>query len=335
MNNMKFATDRTLDIVALGRIGVDLNANEINCPMEEVVSFTKTIGGSPANIAFGTSRLGLKTGFIGKVANDGLGRYCLKAFKDNDIDRSNVLIDQSKAVNGLAFTEIISPSESNHILYRNNVADLNLAPEDINEAYIKSTKILLISGTALSQSPSREAVFLAVEYAKKHHTKVVLDIDYRPYSWRSKKETAIYYNLIAEKCDLIIGTREEFDTMSIYAPDNTQSDQQLADKWLSCQANLVVIKHGSEGSWAYTDEGTQFKGKTFPTKVLKTFGAGDSYAAGLIHGLLEDRDIDKCLEFGSAAAAIVISKNSSSEAMPTLEELYTFIDEAKARKEME
>ncbi|MHA6260207.1 5-dehydro-2-deoxygluconokinase [Sporosarcina sp. CAU 1771] len=329
MNSLAIDSGKNFDVIALGRIGVDLNPNEINRGMEEVISFTKTIGGSPANIAFGTARLGLETGFIGKVSNDGLGRYCLKALEGVQVDTSNVLVDQTGAMNGIAFTEVISPEECNNMLYRDNVADLKISPLEIDEAYIKNAKLLLISGTALSKSPSREATFLAMEYARKHNTKVVFDIDYRPYSWTSPEETAIYYNLAAEKCDVIIGTREEFDAMENLTNKGNTDDQVTAKKWFDYNAEIVVIKHGSEGSLAYTRGGEVFKGNVFPTKVLKTFGAGDSFAAGFMYGLLANWSVDKCLEFGSASAAIVISKNSCSEAMPTKEEVHSFIDSHK------
>jgi 5-dehydro-2-deoxygluconokinase len=329
MNHLPFIQEKTLDVIAIGRIGVDLNANEVNCPMEEVVTFTKTVGGSPANIAFGTARLGLKTGFIGKVADDGLGRYCVKALKDNDVDTSNIFIDQTGARNGLAFTEILSPSDCRHILYRDNVADLKLEPAEVDEQYIKRTKMLLISGTALAKSPSREAVFTALDYARKHGTIVVFDIDYRPYSWSSVEETASYYNLAAEKCDVIIGTREEFNMMEMVTNKGNDDDYVTAEKWFHHHAKIVVIKHGSEGSKAYTNKGEEFKGTVFKTKVLKTFGAGDSFAAGFMYGLAEGWSIDQCLEFGSAAAAIVISKNSCSEAMPTVLDVQQFIEASK------
>jgi 5-dehydro-2-deoxygluconokinase len=330
MNHLNFDKERTIDVIAMGRIGVDLNANEINRSMEEVVTFTKTVGGSPANIAVGTSRLGLQTGFIGKVSDDGLGRYCVKALTDNGVDTSHVLTDQSGGMNGLAFTEIISPSECRNILYRDNAADLNITPSEIDESYIKNAKILLISGTALSESPSREAVFLALDYARKHGTTVVFDIDYRPYSWKSVDETSIYYNLAAEKCDVIIGTREEFNMMEALTNKGNNNDHNTAEKWFDYNAKIVVIKHGGDGSFAYTNKGEMFKGKVFPTKVLKTFGAGDSYAAGFMYGLIQNWEVDQCLEFGSAAAAIVISKNSCSEAMPTADEVHVFIESCKA-----
>ncbi|MFS0821522.1 5-dehydro-2-deoxygluconokinase [Bacillus sp. 1P02SD] len=328
MNGISFQTDRRLDIIAIGRLCVDLNANEIHRPMEETRTFTKYVGGSPANIAIGAARLGLQSGFIGKVSNDQMGRYIKNYLNDNDIDTSNVVDDHTGAVTGLAFTEILSPEDCSILMYRDNVADLKLDTSNVSEEYIKQAKALLISGTALAASPSREAVFLALDYARKHDVVVIFDLDYRPYTWQSPQETAIYYNLAAEKCDVIIGTREEFDMMEQFVKEHQSNDDKTAGKWFSYQAKIVVIKHGQNGSIAYMKDGSKHTSGIFKSNVLKTFGAGDSYASAFIYGLLQGWEVGKAMEFGSASASIVISRHSCSEAMPTVEDITEFLKTA-------
>ncbi|MEW5323515.1 5-dehydro-2-deoxygluconokinase [Geobacillus thermoleovorans] len=329
MSLLTFDQQKPLDFIAVGRLCIDLNANEIHRPMEETVTFTKYVGGSPANIAIGMARLGMKTGFIGRVADDQMGRFIVQYLKNNGIDTSHVITDKSGSVTGLAFTEIKSPTDCSILMYRDNVADLKLEPNDVDEDYIRRAKCLLISGTALAKSPSREAVFLALDYARRHGTVVVFDLDYRPYTWQSKEETAIYYNLAAEKCDVIIGTREEFD-MTEQFDDRRCDDEQTARKWFDYNAKIVVIKHGKDGSIAYTKTGETFVGTIFPANIVKTFGAGDSYAAGFIYGLMNGWPIPKAMEYGAAAASIVISSHSCSDAMPTLTQIEQFIEQHRS-----
>jgi 5-dehydro-2-deoxygluconokinase len=192
MSLLTFDDKRPMDFISLGRLCIDLNANEINRPMEETRTFTKYVGGSPANICIAMGRLGMKTGFIGRVANDQHGRFILNYLQEMGVDTSNVITDMSGSVTGLAFTEIKSPTECSILMYRDNAADLKLEPGDVSEAYIRNAKAILISGTALAQSPSREAVFVALDYARKHNVVVFFDIDYRPWSWQSKAETGVY-----------------------------------------------------------------------------------------------------------------------------------------------
>ena len=320
MTKVTFPQGKKLDFVAIGRLCIDLNANEINRPMEETMTFTKYVGGSPANITIGLANLGLKTSFIGKVANDQMGRFVQNYLIQKNINTSNIVVDQTNAVTGLAFTEIKSPSDCSILMYRNNVADLLLHPSEVQEEIIANSKALLISGTALAASPSREAVFLALDYAVKHKIRVIFDLDYRPYTWTDEAETAVYYNLAAEKCDIIIGTREEFDMMEKVLNDQ-HDDEQTASKWFSYKAELVIIKHGGDGSIAYSKDGSHTKSGIYKANVLKTFGAGDSYASAFIYKLMQGNTVEEAMKYGSASASIVISKHSCSDAMPMLEEL--------------
>jgi 5-dehydro-2-deoxygluconokinase len=328
MNSLKFNENRLFDLIAIGRLCIDLNANEIHRPMEETRSFTKYVGGSPANIAIGSARLGQKTGFVGKVSDDQMGRFITDYLEKNQIDTSSVKVDQTGAVTGLAFTEIKSPEDCSILMYRDNVADLKLHPSEIDEDYIKQSKTLLVSGTALAKSPSREAVFLALEYAVKHDVRIIFDLDYRPYTWSDEAETAVYYNLAAQKCDVIIGTREEFDMMEKLLNIKESNDNYTASRWFSYSAELVVIKHGGSGSIAYTKDGASHRSGIFRTNVLKTFGAGDSYASAFIYGLMNGKDVSEAMKMGSASASLVISRHSCSDAMPTKEELIQHMETA-------
>ena len=322
--NYVFNEEREFDIIAVGRACIDLNATEYNRPMEETMTFTKYVGGSPANIAIGASKLGLKAGFIGKLSDDQHGRFIESYMRGVGIDTTNMVVDQDGHKTGLAFTEIKSPEECSILMYRQDVADLYLATSEVNEEYIKKSKILLVSGTALSQSPSREAVLKAVSLAKKNEVKVVFELDYRPYSWESAEDTAVYYQLVAEKSDVVIGTRDEFDVLENKAEGN---NEETINYLFKHSPELIVIKHGVEGSYAYTKSGDIFKGRAYLTKVLKTFGAGDSYASAFLYALITGMEIETALKYGSASAAIVVSKHSSSEAMPTVEEIEKLIAE--------
>lgn len=319
-----FNTNREFDLIAIGRACIDLNAVEYNRPMEETMTFRKYVGGSPANIAIGTAKLGLKSGFIGKLADDQHGRFIKQYMADVGVDTSNMVLDTEGRKTGLAFTEILSPTECSILMYRDEVADLYLDPSEVSEDYIKRAKMLLVSGTALAKSPSREAVLKAIKLAKKNDVKVVFELDYRGYTWTSAEETSIYYSLVAELSDVVIGTRDEFDVLeNVEAGKNEDTINYL----FKHSPELIVIKHGVDGSYAYTKDGQTFEGKAYKTQVLKTFGAGDSYASAFIYALVNGKDITTALKYAAASASIVVSRHSSSDAMPTVAEIEQLIAE--------
>ncbi|MCY6369444.1 5-dehydro-2-deoxygluconokinase [Clostridium ganghwense] len=329
MINMNFDNTKKMDIICIGRVAIDFNPNDIYKPLEESRTFTKYVGGSPANIATGMARLGKKVGFIGMVSDDQFGRFVTQYFEKHGIDTSNIVTAKNGESLGLTFTEILSPTESTILMYRNGIADLNLSPEDINEEYIKNAKAIVVSGTALSASPSREACFMAIEYAKKHGTVVIFDVDYREYTWKSKEEIAIYYSMACKMSDMVMGSREEFDLMERLIKPEGSTDRETADRWIGYGNKIVVIKHGKEGSTAYIEDGQAFKIKPFPVKLLKSFGGGDAYASAFIYGLMEGWEIIDALEFGSASAAMLVASHNCSDAMPTVNEVKEFICKKK------
>ena len=126
-------------------------------------------------------------------------------------------------------------------MYRNCIADLQLHVDDIDEEYIKNAKAILISGTALSESPSREAAIKAVMLAKKNNTKVIFDIDYREYNWKNSDEISVYYSIVAKEADIIMGSREEFDLTEKLIKQG-MTDEESAALWQGYNAKIVVIK---------------------------------------------------------------------------------------------
>lgn len=328
MKYIEFDENRKIDIVPIGRIAIDFNPVDINRTLAESTTFKKYLGGSPANIAVGMARLGKKIGFIGKVSDDRFGEFVTNYYNKEGIDTSHVFKAQNGESLGLTFTEILSPTESSILMYRNGIADLELNVDEIDEEYIKDTKAIIISGTALCKSPSREAALKALELAKLNKTVVIFDIDYRSYTWNNKDEIALYYSMVGKNSDIIMGSREEFDLMESITSKGS-SDEESAKRWLGFGNKIVVIKHGKEGSTAYTDDGNSYRIKSFPVKLLKSFGGGDAYASSLLYGLLEGWEMMDALEFGSAAAAMLVASHACSEDMPTVEEIKEFIKKSK------
>lgn len=334
MRYIEFDETRVFDLILLGRVAIDFNpaynelVKEEFKPLKKVHMFEKFVGGSPANIAVGVTRHGMKAGFIGKVSDDQFGEFVVDYFNEQGIDTSRITKCTNGEKLGLTFTEMLSPSESSILMYRNCIADLQLAVENVDEEYIKSAKAILISGTALAASPSREAAIKAVMLAKKNHTKIIFDIDYRAYNWKNSDEIAIYYSIVAKEADIIMGSREEFDlTEKLIKPG--MSDEESAALWQSYHAKIVVIKHGMKGSTAYTCDKQKFSIKPFPVEARKGFGGGDGYGSGFLYGLYEGWDIIDCLEFGSAEASMMVRSNNCSDSLPGPEEVYEFIRKEK------
>ncbi len=328
MKYIEFDNSKKYDLILLGRVAVDLNPVDYYCPLNESTTFKRYLGGSPANIAVGLARLGKKCGFFARVSDDQLGTFVTDFFDNEGIDTSHIVRCTNGEKIGLTFTEIKSETESSIVMYRNEAADLKLDVADIDEEYIKQGKAILISGTALAESPSREAALKAVMLAKRNNVPVIFDIDYRSYNWKNADEISIYYAAVAREADIILGSREEYDlTERLIRPG--MSDEETAAYWHGQNAKIVIIKHGKQGSTAYTNDGENYSIKPFPIKLLKSFGGGDGYASAFLYGLFEGFEIIDALEFGSASASMLVASHACSQDMPTVEQVKEFIKKEK------
>ena len=327
---------RPLDVICLGRAGVDLYADQNDTNFSEVISFNKFVGGSPANIATAIAKLGGKPGFIGCVSCDGLGTYVVDYLTSVGVDVSGIYRDVSGTRTSLAVTEMRA-DHPEVVLYRNNAADLSLTVDQVDIDYIKSSKMLLVSGTALSASPSREAALIAMQLAKSVGTLVVLDIDYRAYSWSNLKTAALYYRLAAQLSDVVIGNREEFavlETLPVACRERGVAsevfgealDDHYAAHCIADGASLVIVKAGEEGSKIYPAQGAAFRGKIFSVLAKKPFGAGDAFAGTLLYALINDYPLVDCVTMAAASAAINVAGDSCTQALPDLEQLLEFIE---------
>ena len=323
-----FDEKKPFDLILLGRIAIDFNPLDYYKTLAESETYKKYVGGSPANIAVGLSRLGKKCGFFARVSDDRFGEFVIDFFGKEGIDVSHIKTCTNGESLGLTFTEILSYDKSSILMYRNGIADLSLEPNDIDEDYICQSKALLISGTALAASPSREAALKAVALAKKNGVKIIFDIDYRSYNWKSIDEIAVYYAAVARDSNIILGSKEEYDlTEQFLGLDGT--DEASASWWCSQGTEIVVIKHGKQGSTAYLKDGSSYSIKPFPVDALKGFGGGDGYASSFLYGILNGYDIVSSLELGSASASMLVAAHGCSPFMPTIQELQEFINKEK------
>jgi len=155
-----------------------------------------------------------------------------------------------------------------------------------------------------------------------HALSVAMDIDYRPYGWKSMEETVEVLFSIAKKCDLVIGTREEFEVVGF---DASYTDVQCAQKLFEHGVHLVVIKHGKDGVALFSADGEEARIEALPARLVKPWGAGDAFASSFLSSLLENVSYTDALIHGAASASLVISGTSCTEAMPTREEIETFV----------
>jgi len=328
---------KNLDVITIGRSGVDLYGSQIGGRLEDMGSFDKYIGGSPTNIACGTSRLGLKTGLISRVGDEHMGRFIREQLIREGVDVRGVATDPDR----LTALVILGIRDEDHfplIFYRENCADMALSEADIDEALIADTRAVVATGTHLSHRNTEAAVLKALELARKHGARTALDIDYRPNLWgvaghgdgesRFVESTQVTEKLLStlHLFDLIVGTEEEFHI----AGGSTDTLEALRAVRAVSDATLVC-KRGALGASAFEgaipdslDDGQT--GPGFPIEVFNVLGAGDGFFSGLLKGWMDDADWPTALKYANACGAFAVSRHGCTPAYPTLDELEFFLD---------
>jgi 5-dehydro-2-deoxygluconokinase len=337
----RFASGRTRDIVCLGRLAVDLYAQQVGARLEDVSSFAKYLGGSSANIAFGCARLGLKSAMLSRVGNDHMGRFLTETLEREGCDTSHVRVDPDR-LTGLVLLGIKDRDTFPLVFYRDDCADMAVDENDFDEAFIASSKALLITGTHFSTDQVNRTSRRALDYARRNQVRTVLDIDYRPVLWgltgKADGETRFIANEgvsahlqgILPLIDLVIGTEEEF---RIAGGKDTLIDALAAVR--SVTDAMLVVKRGPIGCSIIDgdvpvsiDDAEIYRG--VEVEVLNVLGAGDAFAAGFLAGWLRDESLNLCARTANACGGLVVSRHGCAPAMPTPAELSYFLDAAHA-----
>lgn len=328
--------ERRLDILTLGRAGVDLYGEQIGGRLEDMASFAKYIGGSPTNTAVGAARLGLSAGLITRVGADHFGRFIVEELRREGVETRGVKVDAGR-LTALAILGIRDPDTFPLIFYRENCADMALCAADIDPDLIASADALLVNGTHLSQPNVFEASLKAATLMKEKGGRVVFDIDYRPVLWgladkdngedrfvASAGVTAALQRILP-LCDLIVGTEEEVhilggttDTLAALGAIRARSDA------------LLVCKRGGAGCVAFpgaipADLRDGIVARGFPIEVFNVLGAGDAFMAGFLRGWLKGMPLEKCCEIANACGALVVSRHGCAPAMASWNELQHYL----------
>jgi 5-dehydro-2-deoxygluconokinase len=308
--------------LVLGRAGLDLYADPPGTKLEEALQFYAALGGSAANIAVAISCLGGKASLISTVSIDAVGRHVLNQLKRYSVDTNYVNAVGGEARNSLAVVETRNEN-CQSVIYRNGAADFLLSSEQISKVEFRDYGALIVTGTALAVEPSRTATLVAMQLAIQSEIVVVLDVDYRPYSWNSEIEASDICLQAVELSDFVIGNDVEFAVLA-KGRDGLAFAEELARK----KHKTVVYKMGEKGSTTF-----EFA-KTFSTPIyevapLKPTGAGDSFMGSFVTSLATGSDLETAVRRGSAAAAIVVTKVGCAPAMPNSIELDKFMSETQ------
>jgi 5-dehydro-2-deoxygluconokinase len=302
------------DLITMGRVSVDLYPNDIGVRLQDVRTFSKFLGGSATNVAVAAARHGRKTAVVTRTGNDPFGEYIHQALRGFGVD-DRFVTPVDKLPTPVVFCEIFPPDDFPLYFYRFPKApDLEIYDHELDLGAITDARIFWVTGTGLSEEPSRSTTLNALK-ERNHKPFTVLDLDYRPMFWRSVDDARDVIGSAVEHATVAVGNLDECEVAV-----GTRDPDQAADALLNKGVQLAVVKQGPKGVLARTaNEETVVP--PVPVEVVNGLGAGDAFGGALCHGLLEGWPLERTMRFANAAGAFVAGRLACADAMPTQAEV--------------
>jgi 5-dehydro-2-deoxygluconokinase len=307
-----------LEVLTMGRVGIDVYPQQIGVGLEDVESFAKYVGGSATNVAVAAARYGRNSAVITRVGDDPFGRFVHQALRGYGVDDRFVTAVPDLPT-PVTFCEIFPPDDFPLYFYgRSPAPDLMIRTDELDLDAVRDAGVFWVTVTGLCMEPSRSATLAALEARAKAGI-TVLDLDYRPMFWSSREEARRWVQRALAHVTVAVGNLDE-----CYTAVGEREPRAAADALHGFGVQLAVVKQGPKGVLAH-DGTVAVEVPPTPVDVVNGLGAGDAFGGALCHGLLAEWKVERIMRFANAAGAIVASRLACSDAMPTTAEVENFL----------
>ena len=288
-------------------------------------SFDVIYGGGESNVAVSLARFGHNVKFVTRLPSNDIGDCALSEMRKHGVDTSSIIRGGERL--GIYFLEMGAVSRGSKVVYdRSNSAMATIAPGMINwENVFEGADWFHWTGiTPAISEGAAEACHEAIECANKYGVTVSTDLNYRKKLWKYGKTSAEVMPDLVAGCDLIMGNEEDAEKHFGIHPENVNVHsgetmdakayisvgQQLMKKFPRCRKVVVTLRgsfSASHNSWSgvlYDGERLMEAPTYQVTHIVDRVGGGDSFMAGLIHGLLTYEEDQQALNFATAASCL-------------------------------
>ncbi|MDE7186237.1 MAG: carbohydrate kinase [Lachnospiraceae bacterium] len=307
---------KKFDVIALGELLIDMTDNGVSGQGNTL--FEANPGGAPCNVLAMLTKLGYKTGFIGKVGEDLFGRKLKSVLEEVGIDTSNLCVD-TECRTTLAFVETKEGGDRDFSFYRNPGADMQLKKEDIHVELLEQTKLFHFGTLSMTHEEVREATRFAVEYAKEQGALISFDPNIREPLWSSMDLARKQVEYGLGMCDILKISDNEIVWLT-GEEDYSKGVAKLKEKY---DIPLILVSMGKEGSRAYYKDSMVEKAAFVQPNTIETTGAGDTFMGCVLHKVLQDglenlkeEQLDEMLTFANAAASLITTRKGALRVMP-------------------
>ena len=312
--------------LCIGELLIDFVSTTPDVTLAEAPGFVKAPGGAPANVAVGLAKLGIETGFIGKVGADPFGDFLSETLQQNRVDTTYLVAGETSRTT-LAFVATRSDGMKDITFYRHPGADIQLSPDEIDADYIKSADLFHYGSVSLSHSPTREATLKSIQIAKDAGAFISYDPNLRLMLWDNANDAKHWIWEVMPSADVVKISEEEWE----FITGDTELETGI-ERILGLGVELLIVTLGEQGCY-YTNGKVDGYVDGYAVEVVDTLGAGDAFVAAMLSKLigqtelsaLTNNDLDDIMLYANAAGALATQKVGVIPALPTDSDIIQFL----------
>lgn len=303
------------DVVCLGIFVADVMAKPISeMPERGKLKLFKKMelhtGGCANNTGIGLAKLGIKTACIGKVGNDGFGDFILNVLKKNNVDIKGIKRDRKE---NTSFTFVMIHPDGERSFFHYLGANATLSYADIDFSIIKKSKLLHVAGTYLMPGFDGKPTMRLLKRTKESGIKTALDT-----AWNSRGDWEKILPCLPY-VDIFLPSFEEAKMIA-----KKEDKTEVADFFIKRGVRIIGLKMGEKGCYVKADKG-EFQIPSYKVKSLDATGAGDSFVAGFLAGIIKGYELEKCAKLGNAVGACCVQAIGCTTGIKNMKEtLNTF-----------
>ena len=314
----------------MGELLAEFVATKENVSLADSPGFVKAPGGAPANVAVAIVRLGMSSGFIGKVGDDPFGAFLRRTLVAERVDTHGLLVDDEARTTAV-FVAVRDDGRKDLCFYRNPGADMRIRPDELPEELIRECRCFHYGSIGFIDEPSGSAQRRAIDLARRSGAMITYDPNYRPTLWPSEERAAGVIRAGYETAHLVKISEEEWNVAT-----GTDDFRDGARRVLDAGPELLVISRGENGAIATNGE-FWIEVSAPVVHVVETTGAGDAFLAAMIVELLPVREelgslsrVDRetmaaILSRAVAVGAIACTEVGAIPALPTAARVDSFL----------
>ncbi len=305
--------DNTFDLITIGESLIEFSTNQ---KLKDAECLHKYYGGDSLVVAIAAKRLNSNVGFITCLGDDPFKDFLLSSWEKEGLDTRHVKIVDAK--NGIYMVSRTAVHDKEFIYFRKKIAPAKLSIEDIDEDYIKSSKIVYASGVTQSLSlASREAVKKTFELARENNILTAYDPNYSPLI-SSPEDAREYFDEISPLTDILFMSAK-YDTKSIFEVASLEN----IIKYLNDQGiQIIVIKSSDDKGYFISNQGNMNFVPFYTENIIDTTSSGDTFNGAYLHAIANGYSPIEAGKIASIDAGLQAQGIGAVKSIPHYEEVY-------------